>query len=459
MNNKVQLHSLVVGCDAAPSLLQFPCETGYRVKSGTQGTPFAFGGLQEAPYWCPVAGSGVTADSLFVKIGEPGNDYWPSPTGQTIEVFDVATGFFKSVATWSTGQRNFLIDGDGALVTWDASGTNIVKYPPTGPLPFDFITSANNPGLIDLVNTGPMQWSPGGDLCLLMWDNSGDGNQVIRRFDGSSGAYLGDLISAPQYFRSIEALPSWFGENGEWFAFGNFAFGQDGTIYASDGIRVVRFDGATGDFIDVFIQPDAFGWSFTSSSPQYPFFLPGWDVGDLLLSPDGELLYVTVGAHSYNAVYVFAVATGARTGTFSIGPRPSSWKTFITQEVPGNIFGVGRNYKPEYPLPHIIFLTKILTGVVSDSPGIVTATGQGPYSSAYWTRVAIRIWNALGSEEREAVIAFGMLQLSTLLTNAATGVEVKMIFERNLDGKIYRRLQTLLRDFVKEEQRDEGKEK
>ena len=125
-----------------------------------------------------------------------------------------------------------------------------------------------------------------GDLFL-----SGFSNNTVYRYD-DSGALLGGgaFVTAGSGGLSAPHRPM---------------IGADGNLYvaSANNDRVLRYNGATGAFIDVFIQPGANG--LPVSTLDYPV--------DMVIGPDGALY---VSSQLNDSVVRFNPATGAFIGVF-----------------------------------------------------------------------------------------------------------------------------------------------
>jgi len=115
-----------------------------------------------------------------------------------------------------------------------------------------------------------------GNLYVTNWNGAA---AKVARFDPATGNYLGDFVTTA--------------DNGGMGRAAGLAFGPDGNLYvaSTDTGEVLRFDGTTGAYIDVFVS------SGTLNSPE-----------GLVFGQDGNLY---VGGYNDNAVYKFDGSTGA----------------------------------------------------------------------------------------------------------------------------------------------------
>lgn len=210
---------------------------------------------------------------------------------------------------------------DGNLYVLSARQDKVLRYDgSTGAFLNEFITGAAQ----SLGDLRDMHFAPGGDLLVLVQTPDAGGpakNDVILRFDGVSGAFVGEHISSGH------------------FAAAEFEIGPDGNIYVSDFIdhNVDRFDGNTGVFIDAFAAPRSGG-----------LLLPR----ELVFGPDGDL-YVAMGENpdggrvlrfdgSSGKYIEDLVPAGAGGLSNPIGLAFVDFDVLVVDNVPGNTVTVGR---------------------------------------------------------------------------------------------------------------------
>jgi sugar lactone lactonase YvrE len=143
-------------------------------------------------------------------------------------------------------------------------------------------TSANNVVIVDtnkarvvrefiaagaggLVSPDDMNYGPDGNLYVSSGTNTGG---AILRFDGRTGAFIDVFATSPSLKRPY-----------------GHAFGPDGKLYVSSfrSDEILRFDAVTGQFIDVFAAGNG-----TADGLNGP--------NDLLFGPDGALYVTTQGS-------------------------------------------------------------------------------------------------------------------------------------------------------------------
>lgn len=142
---------------------------------------------------------------------------------------------------------------------------------------------------------------PDGDIYVA----SEESNMVLR-YDGATGAWVGRFVW------DDPATPK--DETGGLRGPGAVLFGPDGRLYVSsfDSSAILRYDGATGEFVDVFVPPGAGG-------------LKGPDAG-MVFGPDGHL-YVP-GFYS-DSIPRYDGATGAPLGDFVMGGELAAPRTLV----------------------------------------------------------------------------------------------------------------------------------
>jgi hypothetical protein len=144
-----------------------------------------------------------------------------------------------------------------------------------------------------------MAWGPDGNLYI------GSLNNLVMRFDGTTGAFLGTFIDTV-------VTPA---QEGLRF--------RDGKLYvlSRDTAQVQRFDAATGTFLDVFIPPGSGGLN---------------GAGGMTVGPDGNWY---ISSANTNQVLRYSGATGAFLGAFvAAGSGGLSGPRALTFGPDGNLY-------------------------------------------------------------------------------------------------------------------------
>ena len=248
--------------------------------------------------------------------------------------YDVATGdFVREFASGLAYPIGITTGPDGNVYVHSDSSDEFLRYDSqTSDLIDVFATDP-----VDATGGGNMTFGPDGDLYAAY-----EHERAIWRFDGSTGASLGeftyggantscmsldfgpsgDLYVAASSAGGIRAIERFNGSTGayiESWAQDDFklvtdvAFGPNGNLYAADnnvipeGIK--RFDGSTGELIDVFVAPA--------------------EIGDLVIglgfSEDGDLFLTTFSG----PVLRFDGTTGALEDTL-VPPGDYGWPLYMT---------------------------------------------------------------------------------------------------------------------------------
>lgn len=149
-----------------------------------------------------------------------------------------------------------------AVLIGNTTGNNIVELnEKTGDVLGEFISP-----FAGFESPDTLAYGPDGNLYI----SSGNTPETsaIYRFDGQSGALIDKFASGEGLFRPY-----------------GLAFGPDGLLYVSSfrSDQILRYDGITGEFIDVFAQRDG-----TAAGLNGP--------NGLLFGPDGKLYVTTQGS-------------------------------------------------------------------------------------------------------------------------------------------------------------------
>ncbi|MGP1371282.1 MAG: Vgb family protein [Almyronema sp.] len=204
---------------------------------------------------------------------------------------------------WATAGEAALLVGNTAL-TADGRGYNVLRFDEqTGAFLGEFIPTGSG----GLVSPDDLTFGPDGNLYV----SSGNDNatptvepSAILRFDGITGEFIDVFATSPTLNRP----------------YGN-AFGPDGNLYVASFLsdEILRYDGVTGEFIDVFATGNG---------------LPGGLNGpnDLLFLPDGSLLVTTQGSVAVNGEPDFSLGLPSQILRFDMTTGVST--VFADQPIP-----------------------------------------------------------------------------------------------------------------------------
>ncbi len=193
-----------------------------------------------------LAGGSRAHAGVLYAVGDPGIMKIDTNTGAVLGVLAAQppTGEFFS---------HILLDRKGELLAQigpDDTGTaaaagQVVRISPlTGAITGTFVTAGSG----GLANPDGMAFGADGNLYVL--DFAEDNLWVLRKYDGTSGAFLGVVANIATGFLTGPV------------------FGPDGTIYLTDNSMgtIRKFDGATGAPIGFVVPaneaPDAYGLTF-----------------------------------------------------------------------------------------------------------------------------------------------------------------------------------------------------
>jgi sugar lactone lactonase YvrE len=272
-------------------------------------------------------------------FGPDGNLYVAGGTSRNIVRFNSRTGTFKDVFVSGIPTSGLAFGPDGSLFVAETSAYKISHYDPkTGMLLGDFASV--------IAPTGVMFDVPPPITNDLFVASLGNG---VVRLDGSTGAVVYtapvgtfsiDLARGPDgalYLSTLDAgvtrldLPS--GVSSGVFTSGGgltrsvgIAFGPDGNLYVGDRdtSSVLRYNGATGRFVDTFVQPGSGGLVFAEA---------------LLFGPDGNL-YVT--EFNGNRVLRYDGTTGAFLDVFATDPTLTGARSMLFGP-DGNLYVAGNS--------------------------------------------------------------------------------------------------------------------
>ncbi|MEZ6088875.1 MAG: dockerin type I domain-containing protein [Pirellulaceae bacterium] len=188
-------------------------------------------------------GVGGLSSASAIEFGPDGNLYVATVSSAGVLRYDGTTGAFLGVAASGNGIRRasgidfgpdgllYVLDSDSSLDTFN---DRIIRFDPTTDT---FVDQFVAPGSLD----DGLFFTFGPDNHLYAPDIH---SEVVRHFSGDTGESLG------RFDESTTARTSPI------FA---MDFGPDGNAYAAISDRVLRYDGETGAFLDVFVDGIAGG--------------------------------------------------------------------------------------------------------------------------------------------------------------------------------------------------------
>ena len=263
--------------------------------------------------------------------------------------FDAKTGIFAGTfvppgSGGLTAPQDLTVGPDGKLYVSSFSNGSVKRYDgKTGKFLDAFVPSGSG----GLAHPDQVAFGPDGNLYV-----SDRFSATIKRYKGGTGAFLGDFVSDSRLGGFVEFT---FGPDGNIYAgmfnccgdqrilrfngttgafmdvfvtgapfldaaFAGLAFGPDGNLYASrfHGYLVERYNGTTGVFIDTFVSPGSGGLNTAD---------------ELAFGPDGNLYVDSLGS---NKILRYNGTTGAFINTFA---PMSSPKGVLFAQIPLNVFG------------------------------------------------------------------------------------------------------------------------
>lgn len=135
----------------------------------------------------------------------------------------------------------FILGPDGNIYVFDTIGERVLRYNGTTGAAMGVFVDCRNFGLGCFSSLGeprnPLTFGPDGNLYI-----GGDLPTRVFRFNGVSGAYMGVFVQPGSGGLSLAA---------------DMMFGPDGNLYiiSFDNYRIIKYDGRTGAFLTTFVPP------------------------------------------------------------------------------------------------------------------------------------------------------------------------------------------------------------
>jgi streptogramin lyase len=288
-------------------------------------------------------------------IGHDGNLYISSFNNNRVLRYNATTGdpvpapgqtgatFVPQGSGGLQGPAGLILGRDGNLYVSSRLNHNVLRYNGTTG---DFIDAFVPPAVGGLNTPRALVFGPDGNLYVVASFGAG-GAETVLRYDGTTGAPL----PAPGQTEAVFA--SGFAQD----VGPGLAFGPDGDLYVSGNANngVVRFDGATGQFTDIFVSSGSGGLD----GPTTPIF-----------GPDNNLY---VNSQNNNSVLRYDGRTGAFIDAFvpsGSGGLNEGVFLIFTRTDPTTLAYV--------PPPHSRFQFTAPPTAVSGTPFDVTVTALDP---------------------------------------------------------------------------------
>ncbi|WP_413166530.1 hypothetical protein ACL6C3_07430 [Capilliphycus salinus ALCB114379] len=178
-----------------------------------------------------------------------------------------------------------------ALLVGNSEGNNILLFDEQNG---DFLGEFIAPGTGGLLAPDDLTFGPDGNLYIT--SGTTPETSAVYRFDGMTGEFIDIFASGNGLFRPYGA-----------------AFGPDGYLYVASFLsdEILRFDGMTGAFVDVF-----------ASGNGQPGGLNGPD--DLLFGPDGRLYVTTQGSVATNGQADLSAGLPSQVLSFDLTTKTST---------------------------------------------------------------------------------------------------------------------------------------
>ncbi len=256
--------------------------------------------------------------SVFARAADSRRDLVVIGQSNNILRYNEATGAFEeTLADVGTGGLNDAKDAlfgpDGNLYVANFGNRNVLRFNGQSGAFIDEFVAPNSGGL---QFPTVLAFGPDGNLYVGQGGpgNTGGGGNVLR-YNGTTGAFV-DVFADAKASSGLDLI------NG-------IAFGPDGNLYVSstdrsiftNADRVLRYNGTTGAFIDTFVAPGELD-----------------DLGALTFGPDGDLYMIDA---RFSHVQRYSGVDGTFKGVFTSGGNLAT--AFDLQFGPnGNLFVASR---------------------------------------------------------------------------------------------------------------------
>jgi len=241
-----------------------------------------------AGYFVAPDAYGVAA-ARALSLGPDGNFYLANHDTDVVKVFSQTGEFLDDLGTAAgelDGPWGMVFGPDGYLYVGGRYSHNIVRFDIATGAYEEFVSAATGGGLLV---PRSLAFGPDGNLyASSRMEGAPTTTDVIKRYAGATGAYLGDFVTA-----SSGGLNNAYG----------IAFGPDGNLYVVSATtsEIKRYDGLTGAFLDNFIAAGLGGLTNASQ---------------IVFHTDGHLY---VASQSNQQVLRYETATGVFVDVFASG--------------------------------------------------------------------------------------------------------------------------------------------
>ena len=196
--------------------------------------------------------TGVPVFAEYAAIGPDGEIYVTDIASRSVQKFESRTGrylgqFVRAGSSPLGTPEGLAFGPDGNLYVADFEFSSVRRFDGTTG---EFLSTFVPPGSAGLRNPIGIAFGPDGNLYVTSGTpaivSAGALEPKVIRFSGATGEYIDDFVTT----RS-GGLDSPFG----------IVFGPDRNLYVSSVLtdNVLRYNGTTGEFIDVFVDPRSGG--------------------------------------------------------------------------------------------------------------------------------------------------------------------------------------------------------